>query len=241
MRPKCIKGIVVVAAVWIVAGCGDDVPAPTPSPAPEVTPQPPAPPPEPPPPTPEEMIAKQTTLADAIKMARPLMADTVGDVSVSAYRIAQWMNGHLNWPELKSLDTTNYKLVMKDPELERGKLLCTKVKIVQIQRDRQAPFPIYWGIGSHGWSDMIYYYAVGSTGDLVERSRATFCGVVIGTHSYPNVGGGTTHSVMTVGMFDLKDNRALGADPASPPAKKLRKKKSNAGRGKNPPEADFEL
>ena len=38
------------------------------------------------------------------------------------------------------------------------------------------------------YSDVTRVLAIGSTGDLVEESNATFCGVVIGKVSYSNAG-----------------------------------------------------
>lgn len=51
------------------------------------------------------------------------------------------------------------------------------------------------------------FAAVASTGELVAQSSANFCGVTTGKYSYSNSGGGTTHAVFLVGMFDLPENK----------------------------------
>ena len=45
---------------------------------------------------------------------------------------------------------------------------------------------------------MIAFVALGTTGDLIKRSRTKFCGAVIGAAG---------DAVLLVGMFDLPENR----------------------------------
>jgi hypothetical protein len=54
---------------------------------------------------------------------------------------------------------------------------------------------------------VVVFYAVGETGDLVAGSRTRLCGIVTGLHSFLNSGGGVTHAIRAVGMFDLPENR----------------------------------
>lgn len=69
------------------------------------------------------------------------------------------------------------------------------------------PKPLYFG-GMYDEAGKLYrFIAVGSTGALVESSRAKFCGVVVGQQHYQNSAGGVAHSVQLVGMFDLPENR----------------------------------
>lgn len=49
--------------------------------------------------------------------------------------------------------------------------------------------------------------AVESSGELVEGSNATLCGIVIGKLGYDNAAGGTTRAPYLFGMFDLPENR----------------------------------
>ena len=58
---------------------------------------------------------------------------------------------------------------------------------------------------------VIHYLAAGDTGTLVDGDRARFCGVTTGRYSYSNAGGGTTHAVQLIGMFDLPSNRSAAA------------------------------
>jgi hypothetical protein len=96
--------------------------------------------------------------------------------------------------------------VMKDSDEERGKGMCVTGRIIEIavEKTDKGKFA-HAGIISN--MDVTKVVAVGSTGELVEGKTATFCGVVIGKHSYPNSGGGQTHTVRLVGMFDLPANR----------------------------------
>lgn len=186
----------------------------TPVPAQAITQPAPAPasPPPPPEPTLADKVNALTTLTDVIAVLQPLMEDTRGEMSQAVALLALWMNAHPNWKELNALTSTKYKLVMKDPTAARGKLLCKKGKISEIQVDRSADPPLWIGGIVSGWTDITRFVAVGSTGELVSGSQATICGVVTGLDSYANVSGGTTHSVQVVGIFKLKANKKLGAE-----------------------------
>jgi hypothetical protein len=63
----------------------------------------------------------------------------------------------------------------------------------------------------NGAENLYRFYAVGSTGSIVESSSARFCGVAIGKYDYTNSMGGAGHAVAAVGMFDLPENRKPGA------------------------------
>ena len=117
-----------------------------------------------------------------------------------------WSLDHLKWSELKALPQTKRTLVMKDSDEERGKGLCVTGRIleIEVEKTEKGKFA-HAGIISN--MDVTKVVAVGSTGELVEGKTATFCGVVIGKHSYANSGGGQTHTVRLVGMFDLPANR----------------------------------
>ena len=140
-------------------------------------------------------------------MTRPAFSDETDKVSDGAILLSIWMNDHKNWKELNALPTTKFKLVQKDAESERGKILCMRGSLVEINVDRSGGFPAYLG-GVFSYSgDVVRFVAVGSTGELVANSNAKICGVVIGTFSYSNSAGGVTHAVQIVGMFDLKENK----------------------------------
>jgi hypothetical protein len=56
-----------------------------------------------------------------------------------------------------------------------------------------------------GYSGTIYHFlTVGGSGPLVEKSTGKLCGYVTGKYSYPNSGGGTTHTIDIAGAWNLK-------------------------------------
>lgn len=145
----------------------------------------------------------------AIATARPFMED-VHDAPASkgAAILAIWGASNMTWSDLQTLDVGKYALVMKDSASQRGKRICLGGTIIEIGVDRTAGEPLYVG-GMYDEAGKIYrFIAVGSTGELVENSRAKFCGVVTGQMHYSNSVGGVAHSVQLVGMFDLPANRA---------------------------------
>ena len=115
--------------------------------------------------------------------------------------------GKSRWEDFQAIPATKYSLVMKDPDEARGKRLCARGSIVQIQAERSEHGKIYNGVFMTNNYKFIQYAAVGSTGELIAESRAKLCGIVTGINSYANVQGGTTHAVFLVGMFDLPENR----------------------------------
>ena len=98
---------------------------------------------------------------------------------------------------------------MKDSEEERGRRICTRGKLIEIHAERTSYGKLYDGGMFMGWSysRVVSFIAVGSTRGINQGSRARFCGVVIGRYSYSNSGGGVTHAVQLVGVFDIPENR----------------------------------
>lgn len=160
----------------------------------------------PPEPSPIEKLLATTTLAEAIEHVRPMMTDTFDDTSPGAALLALWSAKHLRWNDVAvEKNETSFARIRKDSGSNRGKRMCTRGRIVQIQKDASAD--LYAGLLLVGYTDIVRFIAAGDTGELVERSSARLCGVVIGTYDYSNSGGGTGHAVSLVGMFDLPDNR----------------------------------
>jgi hypothetical protein len=152
-------------------------------------------------------MANASTLSQAIALSKPAMSDTTDEISPGAAMLALWGARHMQWSELSKVPPTKYGLVMKDPSQERGKLLCVQGSIIEIHAENTDHGKLF-----HGglWSDggNIYrFIACGSTGELVENSRASFCGVVIGRQDYSNSAGGQAHAVFLVGMFALPENK----------------------------------
>lgn len=160
----------------------------------------------------EQLLAKDS-LAEAIEQARPLMTDTFDETSPGAAMLALWAAKKLRWVdvEVKKNETT-FARIRKDAETNRGKRMCFRGRIVQIAKDASSGDPVFLGLMLIGYSEIARFLAVADTGDLVERSRARFCGVVIGTYDYSNSAGGTGHAITFVGMFDLPENRTRFAE-----------------------------
>jgi hypothetical protein len=108
---------------------------------------------------------------------------------------------------LKRMPSTNYKAAMKDADAERGRVMTVRGSVVQISKQAAAGLTVYEGVLLTGGWDAIHYIAVGSTKEIYEKSQATFVGVFAQTYSYPNAGGGTTHSVVLVGYFEIAENK----------------------------------
>lgn len=165
--------------------------------------------PAPPPPTasPMDTFLAIRDASAALKAADA--QDSQGDTDVGAIKFALWSSKNLTWKDVGvTTDETSAARVMKDSEAERGKRACWSGSIIEIAVDRSAGRPLYVG-GLHSGANIIRFVAVRSTGDLVGRSPARICGYVTGRQSYSNSGGGTTHAVFVVGMFDLPENRAI--------------------------------
>ena len=205
-RSEVIAAAAVVTVV-VSVGCedrpanarsGSAVPPPVVEPAPT-----------PAPPTPLEVIRRSETLADAISVARPLMTDTHDEHSGGTLLLTAWAADHLRWADVAvGRDETSFALVKKDVDAARGKRMCVTGRIIQIAKQTLDAATFFDGLMFGARGDILSFFAVASTGELVEGSPARFCGVVTGKYDYSNSGGGTGHAVESVGMFDLRDNRA---------------------------------
>jgi hypothetical protein len=167
------------------------------------TPTPPAPEPSPM----EELVQKQT-LAEAVDYLKPQMTDTFNSFPEAAGYLALWWhkNGS-KWNDLKDFEDAKFGKVLKDPDTERGKRICTFGSIIEIAADKSAGFTVYHaGIMDRNYKNM-RVLAVGSTGEIIAQSTAKFCGIVIGKVGFENAAGGTTEAVYAVGLFDLPENR----------------------------------
>jgi hypothetical protein len=158
-------------------------------------------------PTVRERLDSAQSLEPALAVISPHFTDAVDTVSPAGAAFAVWAAKRLTWAELASLPKTTFAAVMKDPEAGRGKRLCQRGYVIEIQADRSAgPTMFVGGLGTRG-GRIVRFVAVQDTGDLVENSPARLCGVVIGRQSYANSAGGTAHAIFVVGMFDLAANR----------------------------------
>jgi len=167
----------------------------------------PTPPPPPKEPTVVERLAKQEDLAGALALIQPMFKDAFNEPDPAGMVFAGWAAHHLTWADIQGVTQTKRSLVMKDPDAERGKRLCPAGSVIQIQVDRSAGKPVAHGLLLTDSMDIYKFSAVGSSGELVEKSVARLCGIVIGKYDYSNSAGGTGHAVALVGMFDLPENK----------------------------------
>jgi hypothetical protein len=164
--------------------------------------------PEPPrEPTLAEKLRDTKRLPDAMELILPGVQDTQDKPDTASSILALWMSNNPSWSAIEQLPETTHARILKDSQAERGKRLCVSGQVVQIAREQGTK--LFYGTLFGEAGRMTYYYAVGSTGDIVDGHRARFCGVSAGRFSYENTGGGTTHAVRLVGMFDLPENRKL--------------------------------
>ncbi len=153
-------------------------------------------------------IQAKLTLADAVAYARPVMVDRFNASSPGTLLLTVWALKMMTWEDVAvAVDETSHALVQKDADAERGKRLCARGTIIQIEAQKDAMGTFYSGLLMSGSGKLYNYHAVGSSGDLVAHSPARLCGVVTGLYAYSNSGGGTGHAVDMVGMFDLPANR----------------------------------
>lgn len=166
-----------------------------------------------PPPAPDarsklDVLLSSKTLADAIEVSKADMTDTDDETSPGAIELATWAAGHLRWADVAvAKNETSFALVHKDSDSARGKRMCTRGTIIQIEKESMGSDAVFTGLLLSDYSDILSFIAAGSTGELVQNSGARFCGVVIGKYDYSNSGGGQGHAISLVGMFDLPENR----------------------------------
>lgn len=151
-----------------------------------------------------------SSFEEAIKSTKAEMADFADtEISKGAAVFAYWASEHLKWNDLQKIESSKFELVMKDPDTERGKKLCTNASIVEIAVDNTMPnkVKIYTGALFDSSMRIYRFIAVGSTGELVANSSAKFCGIVTGKNDYANSAGGVGHAIHLVGMFNLPENK----------------------------------
>ena len=148
-------------------------------------------------------------MQEALAVAVPEMEDSVDAHSRGTLAFAIWAAQKLKLSDVAVTENeTSFKRVKKDSNAQRGKRMCIAGRIVQIEKeDTGTDRPIFSGLILTNSSDIIGFYAADSTGDLVEESRAKFCGVVTGRYDYSNSAGGMGHAVDMVGVFDIAENR----------------------------------
>jgi hypothetical protein len=165
-------------------------------------------------------IPPPATLAELIALTKPVLTDTENKIDrTGVFFGLAWAKYRYPWSQLAALPETSFGKFKKDPSVERGKRLCATGLIGEIT-DATAGGTVgelparssYGGKLAEG-ENVITFYAVGSTGSVVQGSTARFCGVATSIYSFPNTLGTTTHSVLASGMFDLPENRKASSAP----------------------------
>jgi hypothetical protein len=85
---------------------------------------------------PRGQVLAKSSLADAIGVARPLMANTIGRLDVGSALLSLWASRALTWEALDAIPETSPALFRKDPDTERGKRFCISGTIVQIRAEK---------------------------------------------------------------------------------------------------------
>jgi hypothetical protein len=200
---KSLEYVSCALLVLISTGCKEAERQAEAAPAPVVVPLPP-----PPAPSPPQIILSKTTLTDALSFSKPFMVDVPDEPSQGTVLLGLWAREHLSWSDVKARrDETTIARIRKDPSREQGKRMCQSGRILQIAAEPADHGHEFRGVLMNAFDEHVSFVAVGSAKGLVRRSQAQFCGIVTGVLNYKNRGGGTTHSVQMVGMFDLPGNR----------------------------------
>lgn len=117
----------------------------------------------------------------AIAFALPSMTDDRSAPNTGAKLLARYGAVKLTWADVViAKNETSLALVEKDPPKAWGKRLCVSGTLARIEKqtvDREVLHSARLVTKS---GDALELYAVGSTGDLVKRKPARFCGVVTG-------------------------------------------------------------
>lgn len=148
------------------------------------------------------------TLRAAIDMTVPYMGDFFEEkLSDGAVVLSHWASTDMKWSELQAIEAGKYAAVMKDADSQRGKRLCFKGVVIEIHADKSLPKKVFTGGVFDEAGHLYRFLAAGSTGEIVDRSAARFCGVITGRNDYQNSAGGVAHAVHVIGMFDLPENK----------------------------------
>jgi hypothetical protein len=147
-------------------------------------------------------IVEAADLAAAIAIARPRLTDSRDAPSAGAIELTRYAAAKLRWQDVAvAKDETSTALVEKDPPAAIGKRLCASGTLARIEKADVGGAAIYAARLVTKDGDAIEIHAVGSTGALVKRKPARFCGVVVGRLDL------TKPATLAIGMFDLPANR----------------------------------
>ncbi len=127
---------------------------------------------------------------------RRMTADS--EPSEGSKQLARWMAKRGKWADVSvTKSETSIELVEKDAAAQRGKRLCIAGTLERIEKQTVAGVELHEARVVTAQKDAVEVYAVGSTGALVKRTPAKFCGVVTGAQRE-----GKAIVTFAVGMFD---------------------------------------
>lgn len=112
----------------------------------------------------------------------------------------------INWQDINNLTETSYPKMKKDILAESGKKYCFEGMVRHIVVDRTFEVPLTHAVMYVPYEDYVFVLAVGSSGDIVEKKSARFCGIATGTRDYQTAMG-TNSAPYLLGMFDLPENK----------------------------------
>jgi hypothetical protein len=176
-----------------------------------------------------EELAKEPpaplTMSDALAVAKPSV-EQVDQGDAGTIDFIRWAMRHMRWDDVAiGRNETTFAKVMKDPEVERGRVLCAVGELAEIiavsidaKKIHSATMVVTDQVNSGA---PIRIFAIGDTGELVAGSKeVVFCGVVLGAVSYQSLVGPKIRALHTVGMFGTKTNQATarpkpGATPSA--------------------------
>ncbi len=151
-----------------------------------------------------EALAEIQSLVGAIEYVKPHCADTVDEHALGTVLLTLWSKDKMTAKDVMALPEVSFAAAMKDSEEARGKRLCGTGKVLQISKSVSPAWEgkkVWEGLLILPGMRIVKYIAIGETGEIVEDSTATFCGVVTGKHQYQKAGGGFAHSLAVVGVF----------------------------------------
>lgn len=167
--------------------------------------------PEPPKKTSDELMNEQETATAAFAFAKPLMSDVTIDAKKNEGGVlfARWASAHLAWTDVYvANDETSFGKIRKDSEEEIGKRMCISGSIIQIEVVKlDVGKKVSVGLLMSNGGNIYHFVNALSSGEIVQNKYARTCGFVVGAYSYANSGGGTSHGVDLVGIFDLPENK----------------------------------
>lgn len=135
----------------------------------------------------------------AIAFALPRMTDERSAPNEGAKLLARYGAARLQWADVDiAKNETSLELVEKDPPKAWGKRLCASGTLARIEKQTVEGTELHSARLVTKTGDAIELFAVGSTGSLVKRKPARFCGVVTGRL---DVAG--KPATFAVGMFEI--------------------------------------